>query len=74
MDKYIWLQKVKWTNMPKTFSMHRFGSPQERIGKRLGEGRAKNCAHLGIMATLPKSPNSDLGKSFSVPQLVEKHC
>ena len=56
------------------FRMYRLVAPHEKIAARLGKAGDIIQRHLGNMATLPKSPNSDLGKVFTVPQLVEKQC
>jgi len=55
------------------FRIYRLVTPQERIAARLGKTKDIIRSHLGNMATLPKSPNSDSGKGFTVLQLVEKH-
>jgi len=57
----------------KIFSMNRVGISQERIAQRLGQTRDIIRMHLGKMPLLAKSPNTDLSKGFTVPQVAEKH-
>lgn len=57
----------------KIFRMLRLGIPQARIAKSLGTTRDIIRDHLGIMPTLAKSPNSDLSRGFTMPQVVEKY-
>ena len=53
--------------------MSHFGIPQERVALRLVQTRDIIRDHLGKKAALPKSPNADLKKGFTVPQVAEKH-
>jgi len=59
--------------------MHRLGIPQDRMAKRLGMDQKTIHYHLGKMATLPNSLNSDLrvtsglSKGFTVAQVAQKH-
>jgi len=55
------------------FRMHRLGFPQDRIAQRLVQTRDIIRMHLGKMPILAKSPNTDLSKGFTVPQVAEKH-
>ncbi len=57
----------------KVYRMNRLGIPQDRIAERLRETRNIIRDHLVEMARLPKSPNSDLSRGFTVPQVAEKH-
>jgi len=57
----------------KIFRMNRVGISQERIAQRLGQTRDIIRMHLGKMPLLAKSPNTDLSKGFTVPQVAEKH-
>jgi hypothetical protein len=57
----------------KIFRMCRLDVPQERISDRLGQTRDIIRSHLGKMPELAKSPNADLQKGFTVPQVAEKH-
>jgi len=57
----------------KIFRMNYLGIPQERIALRLGQTRDIIRDHLGKKAELPKSPNADLKRGFTVPQVAEKH-
>ena len=57
----------------KVFRMNRLGIPQDRVAERLRVTRDIIRNHLGEMAALPKSPNSDLSRGFTVPQVAEKH-
>lgn len=57
----------------KIFRMNRVDIPQERIAQRLGQTRDIIRMHLGKMPVLAKSPNTDLSKGFTVPQVAEKH-
>jgi len=57
----------------KIFRMNRLGISQERIAGRLGETRDIIRDHLGKMPILAKSPNSDLSRGFTVPQVAERH-
>ncbi len=58
----------------KTFRMHRLGFPQDRIAQRLVQTRYVIRMHLGKMPILAKSPNTDLSKGLTVPQVAEKHA
>ncbi len=58
----------------KIFRMSHLGIPQERIALRLGQTRDIIREHLGKKAVLPKSPNADLKRGFTVPQVAEKHA
>jgi len=53
------------------FRIYRLVAPQERIAARLGKTRDIMRNHLGHMATLPKSPNSDLEKVLACPSLLK---
>ena len=55
----------------KIFSMNRVGISQERIAQRLGQTRDIIRMHLGKMPLLAKSPNTDLSKRFTVPQVAK---
>jgi ParB/RepB/Spo0J family partition protein len=57
----------------KIWRMNRLGIPQERIAMRLGETRDIIRNHLGKMLILTKSPNSDLSKGLTIPQVAAKH-
>ena len=57
----------------KMFCMNHLGIPQDRMAKRLGQTRDIIRMHLGKMPLLAKSPNTDLSKGFTVPQVAEKH-
>jgi hypothetical protein len=57
----------------KIFRMSCLGIPQERIALRLVQTRDIIRDHLGKKAVLPKSPNADLKRGFTVPQVAEKH-
>jgi hypothetical protein len=57
----------------KIFRMSRVDIPQERIALRLGQTRDIIRMHLGKMPVLAFSPNTDLLKGFTVPQVAEKH-
>ncbi len=57
----------------KIFHMHRNSIPQERIGTRLGIIQRTVSKHLEKMPTLANVLNTDLTKSFTVPQVAEKH-
>jgi hypothetical protein len=58
----------------KIFRMSQLGIPQERIALRLVQTRDIIRDHLGKKAVLPKSPNADLKRGFTVPQVAEKHA
>ena len=58
----------------RIFRMNRVGISQERIAQRLGQTRDIIRMHLGEMPLLAKSPNADLSKGFTVPQVAEKHA
>jgi hypothetical protein len=57
----------------KLYRMYLLGIPQERIALRLGETRERVRNHLADPAILPKRPNADLQKGFTVSQTAEKH-
>jgi len=50
----------------KIFRMNYLGIPQERIALRLGQTRDIIRDHLGKKAELPKSPNADLKRGFTL--------
>ena len=53
--------------------MNRFGTPQDRIAKRLGIPGTALESHLPKMAELPFSANADLSRGFTVSQVAQKH-
>ena len=55
------------------FLMNRFGIPQDRIARRLGQPREVVRDHLAKMAALPNPPNTDLSQGFTVAQVAQKH-
>ena len=57
----------------KIWKMNQLGIPQDRIAMRLEETRDVVRNHLGKMLSLTKSPNSDLSKGFTIPQVAAKH-
>jgi DNA-binding CsgD family transcriptional regulator len=75
VDSYISdLRAVIQSNLElKIFLLDRLGIPQERISARLDQTRDIIRTYLGKKATLPKSPNSDLEKGYTVSQVAEKH-
>ena len=59
----------------KSWRMNRLGIPQERIAMRLGETRDVIRNHLGEMLILTKSPNTDLSRGSTIPQVADRrHC
>ncbi|RLB93033.1 MAG: transcriptional regulator [Deltaproteobacteria bacterium] len=56
----------------KIWRLNRLGIPQERIAGRLGETRDAVRSHLGEMPSLAKSPNSDLSRGLTIPQVAAK--
>ncbi len=57
----------------KIFRMNRLGIPQDRMAKRLGLDQKTIHYHLGKMAVLPNSLNTDLSQGFTVAQVAQKH-